>query len=60
MTRPSQIRETYEEYRAGRITFDRVLEAAEQGIADYEVRRAALSNRSRPAGATEPLNTEID
>ena len=60
MTQQLQIRETYEEYRAGRITFDRVLEAAEQGIADYEVRRAALSSSSRPAGATEPRNTEAD
>lgn len=56
MTRGWHIKNVYEEYREGRISFDEVIATAERGIAEFEQRRAGQSGAERPA---EPRVAEV-
>ncbi len=58
MTQGWHIRDVYEQYREGRISFDDVMATAERGIVEYEQRRAGTSDTGRPAEPpTEQVST---
>lgn len=56
MTRGWHIKDVYQQYREGSISFDDVMATAERGLAEYEQRRSNPGGTSRP---TTPPASEV-